>query len=228
MAANRLKVTGAAEGNRLQNLEEKFTNYLDKRRKDSVVSHISAMSGGSRFTTVANFKEDSPTGKPFKDFYDIGRPLGEGGHAKVFTGTRKSTQLRYSVKQITMSKLDPNGGLSTFKDEIAALRLLRGGPHIMLLFDVFDSDPDTTYLVLEEMRGGSLLSRIVEKDVYTEREARQVCKVIFQAIDYCHKKKIAHRDIKPENLLLVVRQIVFGLIYCGMWWCGVFCFVSCS
>ena len=155
--------------------------------------------------TVAKFKEDSPKGGPFQEFYDVGELLGEGGYAKVYQCKRKSTQLTYAVKQITMSQLD-DGGKATLKDEIAALRLLRGGPHIMLLYDVFESDPDTTYLVLQEMRGGNLLSRIVEKEVYTEREARQVCKIIYQAIDYCHKKHIAHRDIKPENLLLVVRQ----------------------
>ena len=53
------------------------------------------------------------------------------------------------------------------------------------------------------MVGGNLLSRIVEKEVYTEREARQVCKIAFTAISYCHTKKVAHRDVKPENFLLV-------------------------
>jgi serine/threonine protein kinase len=195
--------------NRLQNLQDTFTTYLDKRRKDSVVSHLSAMSGGSR-KTVASFKTDSPSGNPFQDYYDVGEHLGKGGYAEVYQCKRKSTQLTYAVKQITMSKLDAAAAM-TLKDEIAALKLLRGGPHIILLFDVFESDPNTTYMVLEEMRGGNLLSRIVEKEVYTEREARQVCKIIFQAIDYCHKKHIAHRDIKPENLLLVVRSIhLFG------------------
>jgi serine/threonine protein kinase len=84
------------------------------------------------------------------------------------------------------------------------LKLLRGGPHIVRLHDVFET-PDTTYMIMEEMKGGELLQRIVEKEVYTEREARQTVKILFDAIDYCHKKKIAHRDIKPENLLLVVR-----------------------
>jgi serine/threonine protein kinase len=102
-----------------------------------------------------------------------------------------------------MAKLD-KAGKKTLKEEIVALRLLRGGPHIVRLFDVFE-EPEDTYLILEELKGGNLLSRIVEKEVYTEREARQVCKIAFTAIDYCHKKKVAHRDIKPENFLLVVR-----------------------
>ena len=84
------------------------------------------------------------------------------------------------------------------------MKFLRGGPHIVRLHDVFET-PDITYMIMEEMKGGELLQRIVEKEVYTEREARQTVKILFDAIDYCHKKKIAHRDIKPENLLLVVR-----------------------
>ena len=58
-------------------------------------------------------------------------------------------------------------------------------------------------MVMAEMRGGDLLSRIVDKEVYTEREARGVCKILFEAVLYCHQKRVAHRDIKPENLLLV-------------------------
>ena len=206
--------------NRLQNLQNDFTKYLDKRGNDSGVSQISTLTGVAR-TAVVNFKEDSPTGRPFKDFYAVGELLREDGSAKLYQCKRKSTQLTYAVKQIAMSKLDDGGGL-TLHDEITALRLLRGGPHIIVLFDVFESDPDNAYLVLEEMRGGNLLSRIVEKEVYTEREARQVCKGVFQAIDYCHKKHIAHRDIKPENILLMVRHYASGFQDV------VSCFIPCS
>ena len=99
------------------------------------------------------------------------------------------------------------GGVEALNDEITALKLLRGGPHIVRLYDVFREDSHC-YMVMEEMKGGELLERIAEKEVYTEREARQVCKIMFDAIDYCHKKNIAHRDIKPENLLLVVSDSV--------------------
>ena len=67
-------------------------------------------------------------------------------------------------------------------------------------------------MVMEEMRGGDLLSRIVDKEVYTEREARGVCKILFEAILYCHQKRVAHRDIKPENLLLVVSGIRYVVV----------------
>jgi serine/threonine protein kinase len=61
---------------------------------------------------------------------------------------------------------------------------------------------------MEKMKGGDLLSRTVDKEVYTEREARGVCKILFEAILYCHQKRVAHRHIKLENLLLVVSNDV--------------------
>lgn len=77
---------------------------------------------------------------------------------------------------------------SSLKDEIAALKLLRGGPHIIRLLDVFE-EPNSTYMVMEECKGGDLLDRVTEKEVYTEREARRTCKYLFEAMDYIHKKK---------------------------------------
>jgi serine/threonine protein kinase len=55
------------------------------------------------------------------------------------------------------------------------------------------------------MVGGELLDRIVQKTFYNEKEARDTCKILFEAMHYCHERNIAHRDLKPENLLLTVR-----------------------
>jgi serine/threonine protein kinase len=71
-----------------------------------------------------------------------------------------------------------------------------------MLYDVFD-EPQYYYLVTEKMQGGELFDRIVQKSYYNEKEARDTCKIIFEAIQYCHDRSVAHRDLKPENLLLV-------------------------
>ena len=172
---------------------------------------------GKKGKKQEKFVEDSLTGEPFENFYEIGDELGEGGYAFVYRCEHKRTKKSYAVKEVIISKLE-NGGESTLKDEIAALKMLRGGPHIVRLYDVFEED-DHCFMVMEEMKGGDLLSRIVDKEVYTEREARGVCKILFQAVDYCHKMRVAHRDIKPENLLLVVRLIgratICELLYCS-------------
>jgi serine/threonine protein kinase len=186
--------------NRLNELTENFNNYLENRKQDSIVSHISFMTMGTKYGH-AKFNEDSPSGKPFKDFYVVGELLGEGGQSYIYRAIRKATKLPYTVKQIKVSNLNKHDA-KTMKDEIIALKLLRGGPHIIRLFDVFEDKKDT-HMIFEETKGGNILSRIVEKEVYTEREARQVCKVALVALNYCHRKKVAHRDIKPENFVLV-------------------------
>jgi len=183
--------------NRVKMLNDGFKEYLEKRKEDDTANKIANKSKKKR----DDFVEDSLTGQPFEDFYEIGDELGEGGYAFVYRCYHKRTNKVYAVKEVILSKME-NGGESTLKDEIAALKLLRGGPHIVRLYDVF-YEADHCFMVMEEMRGGDLLSRIVDKEVYTEREARGVCKILFEAVLYCHQKKVAHRDIKPENLLLL-------------------------
>jgi serine/threonine protein kinase len=116
----------------------------------------------------------------------------------------RKTEDSAAVKVVDRTKLDERGE-QALQDEIAALKVLRGAPHIVRLFDVF-KEKRFTYLVMEEMAGGELLQRIAEKEVYTEREARSVCRILFSAVDYCHKMKIAHRDLKPDNLLLLDKK----------------------
>jgi calcium/calmodulin-dependent protein kinase I len=74
--------------------------------------------------------------------------------------------------------------------------------HIIRLFDFF-IEPSTYYLVMEQMCGGELFDRIVAKAYYNEKEARDTCKILLEAVGYMHKNHVAHRDLKPENLLLL-------------------------
>ena len=186
-------------------MNDGFTEYLEKRKDDKTENKMVK----KQRKQEERFVEDSATGEPFESFYEIGDELGEGGYAFVYRCVHRRTNKTYAVKEVILSKME-SGGESTLKDEIAALKLLRGGPHIVRLFDVFFED-DHCFMVMEEMKGGDLLSRIVEKEVYTEREARGVCKILFEALLYCHQKRVAHRDIKPENLLLVVCDIASGI-----------------
>jgi serine/threonine protein kinase len=50
--------------------------------------------------------------------------------------------------------------------------------------------------------GGELFDRIVAKAHYTEKEARDLIKIMLETMAYMHKMGIVHRDLKPENLLL--------------------------
>lgn len=75
-------------------------------------------------------------------------------------------------------------------------------PNVVKLYEVFDED-DYIFLVMELLSGGELFDRIVEKEVYTEREAAETIRPIVDAIRYCHGIGVIHRDLKPENLIYV-------------------------
>ena len=74
--------------------------------------------------------------------------------------------------------------------------------HIIRLYEYF-KEPETYYLIMEQVSGGELFNRIVEKSQYNEKEARDTCLIILEAVAYMHGKHVAHRDLKPENLLLL-------------------------
>ena len=88
------------------------------------------------------------------------------------------------------------------QQEVEILQMM-DHPNIIKLYDSYDVSSHM-YLVTELMSGGELYDKIVEKVCYNEKEARDLCKILFEAVAYCHKRNIAHRDLKPENLLLKV------------------------
>ena len=49
------------------------------------------------------------------------------------------------------------------------------------------------------MTGGELFDRIVEREHFSEREAKEIMKQLFDAINYLHKAGIVHRDLKVCN-----------------------------
>lgn len=199
--SHKKKTTGSKpKKNRVKDLQEDFTVYLEKRKGDSIVSH---MTGAHKTiaTAATAFREEGASGQSIDTFYKKGRVLGKGAFAQVYRAQHNRTGQNFAIKEVDLSRLSKKE-LKVLNEEITILKFVRGGPGIIRLFDVF-REPQKQYLVMEEMQGGDLLNRILEKEVYTENEARDCCRHFFEAVKYCHRKRIAHRDIKLDNLLLV-------------------------
>lgn len=137
----------------------------------------------------------------FGSLYNIGITLGKGSFSVVKEAIDQKEKT-HAVKIVTKSELT-HEDMKGLADEISILKELNH-PNIMKLYEVYD-EPLFYYLVTELMGGGELFDRIVQKQAYNEREARDVCKVLFDAIGYCHDQNVAHRDLKPQNLLLMSR-----------------------
>ena len=56
------------------------------------------------------------------------------------------------------------------------------------------------------MRGGQLSQLIMLKKRqgidFSDEEASQIIKAIFEAVNYLHTNEIVHRDLKPDNILI--------------------------
>ena len=65
--------------------------------------------------------------------------------------------------------------------------------------------------------GQEMFDRIVEKQKYTEHEARVAFFQIIKALGYCHKNGVVHRDLKPENLLYSDKKRGCAIESCRLW-----------
>lgn len=136
----------------------------------------------------------------FADNYDWGEQVGIGTFSVVHEVVHTKTQEVFVAKRVARKDLHPSDAVA-LHDEIAALQQVSECQNVVKLYEVYD-EPDYTYLVLECMRGGDLIDRIIEKRHYTEFDAKEVSRKLLLAVEYCHAKKIANRNLKPENLLL--------------------------
>ncbi|EED91997.1 predicted protein, partial [Thalassiosira pseudonana CCMP1335] len=125
--------------------------------------------------------------------------LGEGAFAVVKRATHKVSGKTYAIKTVNRASLSKDMD-KALKEEVFVLNDLHHD-NIMNLYNVVVTI-NQYYLVTEYLEGGELFDRIVEKNSYTESEARDVCKILFEALKYTHSKRVVHRDLKPENLLL--------------------------
>lgn len=132
--------------------------------------------------------------------YNVKKKLGEGAFSVVKEAESKKTKESFAVKIVDKTALTTEDE-TALKDEIFILKTLKHD-NIIRLYDVFDEN-DKYYLVMERMGGGELFDRVVKKAYYNEKEARDCCRILFEAIAYVHSNRVCHRDLKPENLLLV-------------------------
>ncbi|KAJ1449240.1 kinase-like domain-containing protein [Pelagophyceae sp. CCMP2097] len=131
--------------------------------------------------------------------YKISRTLGKGAFAEVKLGTKlKDRSLVRAVKIVDMKALT-SCDIEALDLEIKTMRRLNHR-NIVGLFDVY-SYSNKLVMVLELCKGGELFDRVVEKEHYTEKEARTTFAQMVEAIGHCHMKGVVHRDLKPENLL---------------------------
>lgn len=116
---------------------------------------------------------------------------------------RGSQNLLQVSVAIFRQKMDVEEAISLEK-EIHIMRHIQH-PNIVDFYSVY-MDEKNIYLVLEYLEGGELYEHIMEKEVYTEMEAREALLPIIDAVRYLHQSGIVHRDLKPENIVYTCKE----------------------
>ncbi|XP_038595730.1 calcium/calmodulin-dependent protein kinase type 1G-like, partial [Micropterus salmoides] len=113
-----------------------------------------------------------------------------GSFSEVFMVREKKTGKLYALKCLKKKHL----AHSNLENEINVLRRIKH-ENVVGLEDFYESRTHY-YLVMQLVSGGELFDRILDKGVYTERDASTVIKQVLQAVSYLHENSIVHRDLK--------------------------------
>uniref|UniRef100_H2T7G9 non-specific serine/threonine protein kinase n=1 Tax=Takifugu rubripes TaxID=31033 RepID=H2T7G9_TAKRU len=129
----------------------------------------------------------------FSDLYELQEDIGVGSYSICKRCVHRVSAMDYAVKIIDKIKRDPS-------EEIEILMRYGQHPNIITLKDVYD-EGRYVYLVMELMKGGELLDKILRQKFFSEREASAVLYTITKTVHYLHCQGVVHRDLKPSNIL---------------------------
>lgn len=152
-----------------------------------------------------------------KDFFSLGKKLGQGQFGTTFLCVEKATDKEYACKSIAKRKLLTDEDVEDVRREIQIMHHLAGHPNVISIKGAYE-DAVAVHVVMELCAGGELFDRIIQRGHYTERKAAELTRIIVGVVEACHSLGVMHRDLKPENFLFVdkkeeslLQTIDFGL-----------------
>lgn len=125
--------------------------------------------------------------------YELKEELGLGSYSTCKRAVHKTTGKEYAVKVIDKFKRD-------CQEEVEILLRYGQHPNILTVYDVYQ-DATSVYIIMELLKGGELLDRILNQKHFSEREASAVLEVIAKTMKFLHDNGVVHRDLKPSNIM---------------------------
>ncbi|KAG9132789.1 hypothetical protein Leryth_014060 [Lithospermum erythrorhizon] len=182
----------------------------ERPKKPALVKRVP--SAGLRTESVLQKK----TGN-LKEFFSLGRKLGQGQFGITFLCVEKATGKEYACKSIAKRKLLTDDDVEDVRREIQIMHHLAGHLNVITIKGAYE-DAVAVHVVMEFCAGGELFDRIIQRGHYTERKAAELTRTIVGVVEACHSLGVMHRDLKPENFIFVdhkedslLKTIDFGL-----------------
>lgn len=140
--------------------------------------------------------------------FDLIKPVGQGGMARVWRGRHRRQDIPVAIKVIDESSLGTDDSLESVRREIQA----QAGLHHPSITSVFDYgriseqtarecrlvSADSPYIAMEFAEAGTLGNL---EQTMTWPVCRQILIATLKALSHAHARGVIHRDLKPENIL---------------------------
>jgi len=204
-----LKEFGAFNGKRRMKAVTDVVIAVNRLRRGSSIGEKS--NSGSERRASVDSSHDFFKANLFERVYNLGEEIAVGRYSKIYHCTNKETKEEWAAKVVKHAEL-PKEELEALQVEIDILRQL-SHPNVIKLHEMFVEETETI-LVLELVMGGTLFDQIVQKDMYTEEEVRELVVPLLSTVSYIHENQIVHRDLKPENILLTTADDSAGFKIC--------------
>lgn len=136
----------------------------------------------------------------FHQDYNLLQELGRGTFSVCRLCEHKSSKKHFAVKIIEKAAYMANSSSSDCWEEVEIMLRYGNHPNIVTLFSVYE-DVHSAYLVMELLKGGELLDRILAVGQMCESEASAVLRTMVSAVAYLHEHGVVHRDLKPSNMI---------------------------
>ena len=186
-------------------------------------SAVTCSACGSPLAPMAASSSALPVGTRLQgDLYSVGKVLGQGGFGITYLGSDAALKRAVAIKEFFPqlhgcsrlgTSVQPGGMITRAEFFEEKYKFLTEGqrlaqfqhPHIVKVFSLFEEN-NTAYMVMELLKGKTLLRIIEEDGPLEEGDAVAYITQVAEALDVIHESELLHRDIKPENIIITEKN----------------------